>query len=380
MRMRTLLLTAVLIGGFAVLMTRSNTSFRRLFRPMEKIGNLWSGPATAQGAGLTPDELNNIEIYKEAQQATVYITSTVIQRSFFWGDYPVKDLGSGFIINPEGQILTNFHVVSGSSQVEVTLSGDTKTYAAKILVPDRVDDLALIQINPDKKLPFLHLGDSDQLQVGQKVLAIGNPFGLSGTLTTGVVSSLGRNIQSENGNDMERMIQTDAAINSGNSGGPLLDSTGDVIGINTAIYGPNGTNVGIGFAMPINRAKRMLADFQAGRSFKPARLGISFVYVTGDLAEALGLPDQGGLLVQDVGSGSGAAKAGVRGPNRSVVVGNYRVGLGGDLITAIDGQPVEGDDTLNRAMQRKRPGDILDLKILRDGKAADVKVTLGEAQ
>ena len=175
--------------------------------------------------------------------------------------------GRAFVIDSEGRILTNFHVISASSDVEVTLPDQT-IYKAKVLVRDRPDDLALIKIEPKKKLTHLNLGDSDHLQVGQKVLAIGNPFGIfMGTLTVGVVSSLGRPIQTENNQMLEGMIQTDAAINSGNSGGPLLDSSGSVIGINTAIYGPGGGNVGIGFASPINRAKNMLADFSAERVF-----------------------------------------------------------------------------------------------------------------
>ncbi len=222
--------------------------------------------------GLGSDELNNIDIYKASRDSVVYVTSTVYRRTFFFDVVPQRDLGSGFLINAEGQILTNYHVISGSSQVEVTLPDQTR-HKAEVVVRDQTDDLALIRISPKKNLPHLSLGDSDHLQVGQKVLAIGNPFGLSGTLTTGVVSSLGRDIQSENNQTLEGMIQTDAAINSGNSGGPLLDSQGNVIGINTAIYGPNGGNVGIGFAIPINRVKTMLDDFRANRNLRASAAG-----------------------------------------------------------------------------------------------------------
>jgi S1-C subfamily serine protease len=220
---------------------------------------------------------------------------------------PVKEMGSGFVISADGRILTNNHVISGSSKIEVTLP-DQSRYIAKVLVRDRGDDLALIQIEPKKKLPFLKLGDSDTLQVGQKVLAIGNPFGYAGTLTTGVVSSLGREIRSEN-STLEGLVQIDAAINEGNSGGPLLDSQGTVIGINTAIFAPNGGNIGIGFAMPINRAKAMLEDFRAGKSFGRPRFGVSTVYIAGDVAEQLKLPASGGLLIQEVGRGTAAATA-----------------------------------------------------------------------
>src|SRR5712692_8674437 len=283
MRFRTLIIAAVLVGGFVYFTAGPNSLVRRGFSS----GPLWSGPSVARSAGLGADELNNIEIYKTAKDSVAYITSTVYQRTFFFDVVPTRELGSGFIINPDGQILTNFHVISGSSQVVVTLPDHTQ-YKAQIMVRDRADDLALIKIEPKRKLPYLNLGDSDRLQVGQKVLAIGNPFGFAGTLTVGVVSTLGRDLQSENNEKLEGMIQTDAAINPGNSGGPLLDSQGNVIGINTAIYGP-GSNIGIGFAIPINRAKAMLGDFESrGRVTRPM-LGVVTVFIPAELAEAIEL-------------------------------------------------------------------------------------------
>src|ERR1700693_717762 len=215
MKLRTLLITVLLVGGFVYFTTAPSSPLRR------PDGPLWSGPVVARSAGLGSDELNNIEIYKASKESVAYITSTVYQQTFFFEMVPTRALGSGFVISADGRILTNNHVISGSSKIEVTLP-DQSRYTAKILVRDRTDDLALIQIEPKKKLPFLKLGDSDSLQVGQKVLAIGNPFGFAGTLTTGVVSSLGRDIQSEN-NKMEGMVQTDASINEGNSGGPFVD-------------------------------------------------------------------------------------------------------------------------------------------------------------
>ncbi|HEV2198492.1 MAG TPA: trypsin-like peptidase domain-containing protein [Bryobacteraceae bacterium] len=371
MKLRTLLITLLLVAGFVYVTTAPNSPLRR------PSGPLWSGPSVAHSAGLGSDETNNIDIYKTAKDSVAYITSTVLQRTFFFEVVPTHALGSGFVINPDGQILTNMHVISGSSKVEVTLP-DQSRYIARVLVRDRADDLALIQIEPKKKLTYLKLGDSDSLQVGQKVLAIGNPFGFAGTLTTGVVSSLGRDIQSEN-NKLEGMIQTDAAINEGNSGGPLLDSQGNVIGINTAIYGPNGGNVGIGFAMPINRAKSMLEGFRSGKNFGRPRLGISTVYIAGDLAEELKLPASGGLLVQEVGNGSAADSAGLRGYRDVVVIGNQRLGVGGDLITAIDGKAVTEPDAVTRTIARKHPGDVIALKIFRGGRTLDVRVKLGEA-
>ncbi len=379
MKTRILLITAAIVAGFVLLTTRSNWNLQRFMEPVAgATGRLWSGPAVAHTAGLTSDEVNNIEIYRMSREATAYITSTVYQRTFF-DVYPVRDLGSGFIIDSGGRILTNHHVISGSNQVEVTLPDQTK-YKAEVLVRDRQDDLALIQIKPKKSLPFLKLGDSDKLLVGQKVLAIGNPFGLELTLTTGVVSSLGRAIHGgEGGQPLEGMIQTDAAINSGNSGGPLLDSQGNVIGINTAIYGPNGGNIGIGFAMPINRAKAMLDDYRAGKSFRRARLGITVVFIAGDLAGALELPRDGGLLVQEVARGSAADEAGLRGARQAVVIGNQQVGVGGDLIVAVDGKPVARQDAISQALSRKRAGDMLDITVFRSGRKVTLKVKLGAA-
>jgi S1-C subfamily serine protease len=366
------MLAALLVGGFVYLTTRPNG----LPHMGGVSGPLWSGPGVTQSAGLGSDELNSIDIYKMASPSVAYITSTVYRQTWFYGPQAMKDLGSGFLINGEGQILTNYHVISGSQQVEVTLTDQSK-YKATVLMRDRVNDLALIKIEPKKKLAYLSLGDSDRLQVGQKVLAIGNPFGFQGTLTTGVVSSLGREIQAEDNRNMEGMIQTDASINSGNSGGPLLDSQGNVIGINTAIYGPGGGSVGIGFALPINRAKLLLDDFRAGR--KPARLGVSTVYIAGDVAQALELPTAGGLLIQEVAAGSSAELAGLRGARRLVLIGNQEVGIGGDFITAIDGQKVTEIDAVTRALAKKHSGDTLNLTIFRQGRTMDVKVKLGEA-
>jgi S1-C subfamily serine protease len=372
MRFRTLILAAVIVGGFVYFTAKPDSVLRRSVPS----GPLWSGPGVTQSAGLGSDEVNSIDVYRMASPSVAYITSTVYRQTFFYGPQAQKDLGSGFIINPDGQILTNFHVISGSQQVEVTLPDQSK-YKATILVRDRVNDLALIKIEPKKKLTYLNLGDSDHLQVGQKVLAIGNPFGLQGTLTTGVVSSIGRDIEAESNRKMEGMIQTDASINSGNSGGPLLDSQGNVIGINTAIYGPGGGSVGIGFALPINRAKSLLDDFRAGR--KQARLGVSTVYIAGDVAQALELPTAGGLLIQEVAPGSSADAGGLRGARRMVLIGNQEVGIGGDFITAIDGKKVTEIDAVTRALVKKHSGDIVDLTVVRGGQTLNIRVKLGEA-
>jgi S1-C subfamily serine protease len=374
--LRPLLWAAVLVAGFIYITSIARWDMGQLLQPFRS-GRLYT-QAAAAGPGFSADEQNNIDIYKAARDATVNITSVVYRESWFFQLVPEKGTGSGFILTPNGEVLTNNHVVSGgSARLTVTLA-DKKVYKAKLLWNDTRNDLAMVKIDADRKLPFLRLGDSDALVVGQKVLAIGNPFGLDGTLTTGIVSALNRTIEPEESQRLEGMIQTDAAINPGNSGGPLLDSHGNVIGINTAIYGPQG-NIGLGFAMPINRAKPMLEEYaQTGRVSRPS-LGITTVYVTGDLADQLDLPVQGGLLIQSVERGSAAEEAGLRGPRQRVYVGNYPLGIGGDLITAVEGERVAGTESLQRALNRKRAGQMLNLTIYRSGRFQQIAVRLGEA-
>jgi S1-C subfamily serine protease len=388
MRPRALILTLFLVAGFWIVTSHGDWTLQRLIRPLSSTlsssGHLWSEPVTARGAGFGTDEQNNIDIYKTNRLATVNITSIVYQRDFFFQVFPQKGIGSGFIINEDGEIVTNYHVITGSRNITVTLS-DKKQYPATVLGIDRRSDFALLQIHADRKLPFVRLGNSDNLLVGQKVLAIGNPFGLEGTLTVGIVSSLGRSLNSEDGNTLEGLIQTDAAINPGNSGGPLLDSQGAVIGINTAIYNPQAGsgeagNIGIGFAIPINRAKEKLEEFRSTGHISHPVLGVTqVVLVQGDLAEELNMPASGGLLIQGVDDDSPASAAGLKGPNRTVIVGMYRLGIGGDLIIAIDGQPVDGQDSLRRALNQKRPGEQISLTIFRGGRTMKVNVTLGSA-
>jgi S1-C subfamily serine protease len=376
--LRPFAIAAAMVAAFLYLTSGSRWDVGHLFRQAGSAGRLWTEPASAATANVyTTDEQNNIDIYRSAHDATVNITSIVYQQDWFFGVSEGQGAGSGFLVSPDGEILTNNHVVNGTAQLTVTLS-DKKSYKARVLFMDPRDDLALIKIDAGRKLPALRLGDSDNLIVGQKVLAIGNPFGFGGTLTTGVVSSLGRTIKVEENRELEGMIQTDSAINPGNSGGPLLDSRGNVIGINTAIFGQQG-NIGLGFAMPINRAKSRLDEFaQRGHISRPT-LGISTVYVAGDLAELMNLPASGGLLIRQVERGSPAEEAGLRGTARYVIRYNYRLPVGGDLITAVDGQPVENTQSLERVMNRKRGGDPLNLTVYRDGRTQNVQVKLGEA-
>lgn len=330
---------------------------------------------TEADSTLTGDELSNIEIYNRASPATVHITSTVLQRNWFLEVYPSESTGSGFLIDADGRILTNFHVIQGSADLEVNPlaeDDDGNSYKATVLATDPANDLALIQIRPEAPMPFLALGDSDGVKVGQKVLAIGNPFGLEGTLTTGVISSTGRSIQDRSG-VLKDLIQTDAAINPGNSGGPLLDSSGNVIGVNTAIYGPSG-NIGIGFAMPINRAKALLR-FVKGGAQPPQDMGVEGLFLTRRWSRALRLPTTG-YLVTDVAKGSAAAAAGVRGASREIIVGNYRVPWGGDVIIEIDGAAVTNRSTMQQALSLKLAGDTVSLRVLRDSEELELTVTL----
>lgn len=334
-----------------------------------------------------------IDVYKRANPAVVNVRVTKHSEGSLRfqpqeGEPPdeyVRGQGSGFVIDSEGHIVTNHHVVEGAEEVLVVFSDGDQARATLVgLDPD--SDLAVIKVDPPlPDLTPLELGDSDLVQVGQMAFAIGNPFGLQGTLTTGIVSSVGRTLPLGRQStavggrfSIPRMVQTDAAINPGNSGGPLLDSHGNVIGINTAIYGPQG-NIGIGFAMPVNRAKAMLEDVQSRGRFQRPDLGIRAFFISGDLAEALNLPPEGGLLIQRVESGSPADNAGLRGPRQVVIVGNYRMGVGGDLIIAVDGHPIEDDRTLQRVMNRKRTGDTVELTIFRNGRTMKVRVPLGAA-
>jgi S1-C subfamily serine protease len=379
-------MTLLLVGGFWLVTSHGNWSMQKLLRPISANSGLWSEPVTAHGAGFGADEQNNIDIYKTAHLATVNITSVVIQRDMFFRTYPVSGMGSGFIINEDGEIVTNKHVIAGSTKLHVTLS-DQKQYDAEVLGIDSRDDLAILKINAGHKLPSLTLGDSDKLLVGQKVLAIGNPFGYSETLTTGIVSSLGRRLQNEEGVDLEGLIQTDAAINPGNSGGPLLDSSGNVIGVNTAILGSQTAtgqagSIGIGFAMPIVRVKAMLEEYRATGHISRAVLGVSqTIYIPEgwQFSDALQLPPSGGLLIQQVDDGSPAATAGLRGASRAVIVGFNRLGIGGDYIVAIDGKPVDSENALSRAMIQKRGGESLALTVYRDGSTRKLTVKLGSA-
>ena len=369
-----LLLTAVL-----GLVTGGGSWQRPLRRSNNVLPDAGSSAAASELSDLasTQDEQNTISIYKAVSPAVVNITSTTIQYDFFFNVFPQQGSGSGFLIDDKGDILTNFHVISGARSIEVTLT-DQSRHTAKIIGRDRVGDLAVIKISDRKDLPYVKLGSSDNLQVGQKVLAIGNPFGqFQGTLTTGIISSLGRNIRDQEGRVLEDLIQTDAAINPGNSGGPLLNSRGEVIGMNSAIFGP-GTSVGIGFAIPINSAKSVLADLLQEGRVKRAYLGVTTEIVSPTLAELLELPAQQGLLVARLTRGGPAESAGIMGGRSVAVIGIQEYIIGGDLIVDIDGKAMSTNQDLTAYLQKKKPDDEVKITLFRGKKKMTVDVKLGE--
>ncbi len=327
---------------------------------------------------LTEEESINVRIYRQASPAVANILTKATEYDFFMDPVPVEGAGSGFVIDPRGYILTNFHVVAGAQTIEVIL-GDKTRFAAKFVGADQRNDVALLKIDPKgKPLASLALGDSGTLQVGQKVLAIGNPFGFQSTLTTGVVSALGRTVQTSETTFIDEAIQTDASINRGNSGGPLINTRGDVIGINSAIYTPSGTAAGIGFAIPINTAKLIANDLITEGKVRRAYLGVQTIAVTGWLAEALDLPVQEGLLVEVASKGGPSAAAGIRGGDRSVQAGMRKLSIGGDVIVGIDGQKVGNKFDMDVLLNRKRPGDMVTVTVYRGAKKVDIPVKLGE--
>jgi S1-C subfamily serine protease len=329
-------------------------------------------------AALTDDEAINVRVYRQASPAVANILTKATEYDFFQDPVPVAGAGSGFVFDANGYILTNYHVVEGAQSIEVVL-GDQSRYPGKFIGADQRNDVAIVKIDPKgKQLAALPLGDSASLQVGQKVLAIGNPFGFQSTLTTGVVSAIGRTVQTSQTTFIDEAIQTDAAINRGNSGGPLINSHGEVIGINSAIYTPSGTTAGIGFAIPINSAKRIAHDLMTEGRVHFAFLGVQTLPVGGYLAEALDLPVQEGLLVESASKGGPAAVAGIRGGDRVAQAGMQRIAVGGDVIVAVDGQKVASPMDLNIILNRKRPGDTVTLNVYRGAKKIDIAVKLGE--
>jgi S1-C subfamily serine protease len=373
--LRPVLLAVLIVVAFFFVTTHHHLEVPNLVHPETSRAGKLEITEAAGPQSLDSEEQNNIAVYKRALPAVVNITTTAVAYDFFYGPVPQQGMGSGFIIDREGHILTNFHVIANARDVSVTLSNQ-KTYKAEIIGTDPSHDLAVIKINAPDIIPVV-LGDSKNLVVGQKVYCIGNPFGLSGTLTTGIVSSL-RSIRSLDGTPIDDAIQTDAAVNPGNSGGPMLNSRGEVIGINFQIA-TNGVDqsAGIGFAIPINAAKAVLNDLVTlGRVRRPA-IGITNLPVTEDFAAEIGLPSEG-LLIQRVVPDGPADKAGLRGGNKSAYLGNLRILLGGDLIVGFNGQKVSTLRDLSGMLNNHKAGETVTLTVYRGRQKMDVKVTLTE--
>ena len=375
---RPLLLAMLIAGAFFYFTTwRSNSagelhSTDWLGRP-DKVEITEAAP----NEPLDGEEQNNISVYRKNIPSVVNVTSRAMTFDFFYGLVPQEGQGSGFVIDKEGHILTNYHVIADARQVEVTMH-NRKKYKATVVGTDPSHDLAVIQIKAPDLVPSI-LGDSRNLQVGQKVYAIGNPFGLAGTMTRGIVSSI-RPVREPNGAYIDEAIQTDAAINPGNSGGPLMNWHGEVIGINTMILSNVGQNAGIGFAIPINTAKAALNDLVTlGRVRRPA-LGVRTIPISPELADEMGLSVDYGLLIVQVVPGGSADQAGLRGGTERAYLGNTPIMLGGDLIVAIDGQRVESEEDLSQVMNDHRAGDTVKITVYRGKKKMDVNVSLGESR
>ncbi len=331
-----------------------------------------------QAFPITEDEKNNIAVYEKVADGVVNVTSIAVQMDFFFNAFPRQGSGSGSIIDAKGHILTNHHVVANAQKLEVTLADGSK-WPAKLIGSDPDNDLAVIKIEaPKEKLKVIPMGDSKSLRIGQKVLAIGNPFGLQRTLTTGIISSLGRTIRSEAGTLIEDVIQTDAAINPGNSGGPLLNSEGEIVGINSAIISPTGGSVGIGFAIPVNTAKKVVPELISKGYVTYPFIGATVQSLIPEMAKDLKLKIERGAMISEVVKGGPADKAGLKGGNQRVQVGNMIVLVGGDIVVKVDQQEVKTNDELIRYLREKKPGDTVLLKVYRKGDSVDVKVTLGE--
>jgi S1-C subfamily serine protease len=335
----------------------------------------------SDGKGLTARD-----IYKRDAAGVVFIKSQVVQRTQSPFDFGLPQeqrgeaTGSGFVIDRDGTIVTNAHVVNGATKVTVTFQND-KTVDAKVLGKDESTDLAVLKVDPEGlSLTPLQLGTSRTVQVGDPTVAIGNPFGLERTLTTGVISATKRTIQAPNNFEIDGVIQTDAAINPGNSGGPLIDATGKVIGINSQIAtGGNGNgSVGIGFAVPIDTAKRIIPQLEKSGRVDRGFLGITSIPIDQSLAD-LNLPVAHGALVQTVTPGSPAAKAGIRaGSTTATLSSGDTIQLGGDVITKVDDKAIRSADDLASAIATKKKGDEVTLTIVRDGKTKSVRVTLAD--
>ncbi len=370
----------LLIILFIVIWIKRGEIFR-FFQPRPSSESLeFNQPRNPQEIGpriVSSDEKINMDIFDRVHRAVVNIVATTLGVNFWMEVIPREGQGSGVIIDGKGYILTNNHVVERAQKIVVTLS-DGKKIQAKLVGRDPTSDLAVIKIPSRDVEATATLGNSDQIHVGQKAIAIGNPFGFSHTLTTGIVSAVNREIRTKEGTQISGLIQTDAAINPGNSGGPLLNSNGEVIGINTAIFSVSGGYQGIGFAIPINRGKSIATQLIASGRVERPWLGITGVSISADLSRELGLGVDDGVLVVEVLPGSPANQAGLRGGNREAIVGNMRILLGGDVITSLNGKQIRNWKHLVQILSDLRAGETASLQIVRNLVPMELEVLLSE--
>jgi S1-C subfamily serine protease len=369
---RQILVIALISGLFAAATIAVVDRLSNRLQPARAAFSEGSPNGIADPASAS-DEQNNIEIYRALSPGVVNVHSTSYARDFFGFVEPQEGSGSGSVIDRDGNILTNYHVIEGAQKVAVSFGGQ-KNYAAKVIGGDPDTDLAVIKLleMPKDPLTIVPLGDSSKLDVGQKVLAIGNPFGLDRTLTTGVISGLQRPIRARNGRPIEA-IQTDASINPGNSGGPLLDSHGRMIGINSQILSPSGASAGVGFAVPVNVAKRIVPELVRSGEIRRPKLGISTRDVEA-LKNQVELPVSDGVLIWQVAPGGPAANAGLRGLTQTE---NGDVEIG-DVIVGINDEKVGNTDGLYRILNNHALGEQVEVQIIRNGRRTSVPVRLTE--
>lgn len=388
-----LLLVTAILGGTTYYLFRSSSVYEKTAGDEApavssatsgtavQIAHAQASPQASPQPALTPDENINIRVYQEVSTGVVNITSRVVEYDFFFD--PVLgegSSGSGSIIDYDGNIVTNYHVIADAEQLEVTLPDQSK-WRATVVGADPANDLAVIKIGaPRAKLHPVKIGDSNNLKVGQKVLAIGNPFRLHNTLTAGIISSLGRTIRAPNGKIFDDIIQTDAGLNPGNSGGPLLNSSGELIGVNTLIFSPSGGNIGLGFAIPSSVVKRISADLLKYGQVRRATMGIVSSYpITPDLAELLSLPVTEGILLVQLQAGGPAEQAGLRGGNRRWRYYNLSLVVGGDIIVSVNDKPVGSPDDMRRLLEDYQPGQEVQLGVMRGARKMQLKLTLGSS-
>ena len=357
----------ITVGAVACLSNFSRTNWQ--LKDAANIASAKENTSTVSDPSTTSDEQNSIEVYRTFSPGVAFITSSSLMENYYGQEFERESgSGSGSVIDTQGHILTNYHVIEGATKLTVSLGGE-KVYTAKVVGGDPDTDLAIIKIEaPAESLTTIPLGDSEKLVVGQKVLAIGNPFGLDRTLTTGVISGLQRPIRARNGRPIEGAIQTDASINPGNSGGPLLDKYGKMIGINSQILSPAGGSVGVGFAIPITIAKRVIPQLLQFGEVRRPKIGASLPSVK-DLEErGYSLPVENGLVVYQTLPGGSAQRAGLRGVSPQ---GNL-----GDIIVSADGQKINNSDDLYRLLDKKQIGDTIQVEVYREGKTLTIPVKL----